>query len=807
MSAPRQLDLTGREVNQVNEFVPPAGVGLELPLPLTQLLGRELEVAAVGVLLRRSEVRLLVLTGPGGVGKTRVALQAAAESCDAFPDGAVFVPLAPISDPGLVLPTLAARCGLRDTGTQPLRDRLTGYLRRRRLLLVLDNFEQVLPAAPELADLLAACSGLTALVTSRSVLRISGERDYPVPPLALPELPSDACHIPSIDDVVRADAVRLFVERAQAVRPDLALTAENAGDVVAICRRLDGLPLAIELAATPVSHLPLPALLARLEQRLPLLTGGPRDQPGRLQTMHDAIAWSYDLLEPEEQVLFRRLAVFIGGFSLGAAEAVANAPGDLETDVLTGVSSLLDGSLLQPVAGPAGEPRFGMLETIREYALERLEESGKAEEIRHAHASHYLAFAAAADDGLLRPEPAHGEWRDRLAVERDNLRAALGWLADQGEAERSQRLAGTLGHFWFLFSDFREGLGWLERTLALPRPTAAAPRALALRWAGLLALYRRDVRRAATHLDESLALYRGLPDTYGTAQALVGVGLLGMFEGDYERALAVHEEALALVRTLDNSLPGPPFLATVRLHNLGAAAYGHGDYASAAQHFEEALARVHDLGYSSLALLPLTGLGNVARDQGDYTKAANLYCEALDHSWARANLRIVAYALAGLGSISGARGQPQQAARLFGAAEALQEAIGVPLLPAYRAAHERTVAAARAAVPAETFADPWSEGGRMPLERAIADARTVAFPAPDAPGTPSPSTAEADLGLTRRQREVLNLLVEGRSDKQIAAALCIARHTASKHVAAILAKLGVPSRSAAVAVAARNRLV
>ncbi|MBW3634679.1 MAG: tetratricopeptide repeat protein, partial [Chloroflexi bacterium] len=672
-------------------------------------------MATVSSLLLRDDVRLLVLTGPGGVGKTRLALQVAAETSEAFPDGVVFVPLAPIRDPDLVLPTVAAAFGLRDTGAQPLRERLASFLGTKRLLLVLDNFEQVLPAAPEVAALLGACPGLTALVTSRAVLHVSGEHDVRVLPLVLP----DPSRVPSVLEVGGAEAVRLFVERATAARDDFVLTEANAADVVAICHRVDGLPLAIELAAARIAHLPPAALRARLDQQLALLTGGPQDQPARLQNMRNAIAWSFDLLSPEEQALFLRLAVFVGGCTLEAAEAVCNE--DLGIDVLDVLASLVDASLLRQEEGPGREPRFVMLETIREFGVERLAESGEIEAVRHAHASYFLAFAESADDGLVRPEPAHGAWRDRLSVERDNLRAALGWLVDQGEAERSQRLAGALGHFWFMFSDFREGSESLERALILPlpaapggpapqHPTASGPRALALRWAGLLTLYRLDVPGAVRHLDESLALFRSLDDTHGIARALVGLGLVGIHQGDYERALTLHEEALTLARTLGDALPGPAFLATVCLHNLGAAAYGHGDLARAAAYFEEALARVRDFGHSSLALVALAGLGNVTRDQGDDGRAAELYREGLERSLARGNKRIIAYTLAGLGSIAGVSGQMEQAARLFGAAEALHEVIGVPLLPAFRAGHERAVSAVQAVLPEAVFTDAWAAG-------------------------------------------------------------------------------------------------
>jgi predicted ATPase/DNA-binding CsgD family transcriptional regulator len=796
-SPPLQPD-PGREPVPLAPLLPDRSVA-DLPLTLTPLVGREREVATVSELLQRGDVRLVVLTGPGGVGKTRVALQVSAEARAAFPDGVAFVQLASIRDPGLVLPTIAQAFGLRDTGTQPLRERLTAFLRAKQLLLVLDNFEQVLPAAPVIPDLLATCPGLRVMVTSRAVLRVSGEHDIRIPPLQLPA-PS---RVPLATDVAAAEAVRLFVDRAIAARDDFVLTDANAADVVAICHRVDGLPLALELAAARVAHLPPAALRARLDQQPALLAGGPRDQPARLQSMRDAIAWSYNLLPVDEQALFRRLAVFVGGCTPEAAQAVCES--DLGVDILEGLASLVDTSLLRQEEGPGGEPRFGMLETIREYGLEQLAANGEGDTARHAHANYFLAFAETADEGLLRPHPTHELWRDRLAAERDNIRAALGWLVDQGEAERSQRLAGALGHFWFLFSNFREGAEWLERTLALPHPAAMGPRALALRWAGVLTLYRLDAPRAAIHLDESLALFRALGDTYGIALVLVGVGLVGIHQGDYERAIALHEEALGLVQTLGDALPGPPFLATVCLHNLGAAAYGLGEHASAAAYFEEALARVRDLGHSSLALVALAGLGNVARDQGDYVRSAELYREGLEQSWTRGNKRITAYTLAGLGSIAGAHDQPELATRLFGAAEALLEVIGVPLMPAFRAGHERAVAAVRAALPATAFTEAWEAGRALSLKEAVAAARAVAN-LPHSSAAATVPAAGMNLGLTPREREVLRLLVEGRSDKEIAEVLSISSRTVGGHVTHLLTKLGVETRTAAATYAVRHGL-
>ena len=612
---------------------------LDLPLPLSTFVGREQESTAVEELLaRRASVRLISLTGPGGVGKTRLALEVTRSAAASFADGAVFVPLAPLRDPALVFPTIAKVVGLGDTAGRSIIEALSVFLRAKDLLLVLDNIEHVLSVTPLLAQLLGACPGLTLLVTSRSVLHISGEHTIRVPPLDPPS--PDAP--PRVDQLGQYDGIRLFVDRARAVEAGFELTKENATSVAAVCQRLDGLPLGIELAAARVSHLPPGALLTRLERRLPLLRGGPRDQPDRLRTMRDAIAWSHDLLSPDEQLLFRRLGVFAGGFTLEGAEAIANGGGEEEgrgggefasvspspsqgdspvpltahsPSVLDLVASLVDSNLVQYIPGATGAgPRFGMLETIREFALEQLTKCGEDGATRDAHAAYFLAFAEVADDGLLLPDPVHGEWRERMASEGDNLRAALGWLDSREQEAHLLRLAVALGHFWFLVSDFHEGLGWLERVLERPQKIATPPpsqptlRGHALFWAGLLALYQLDAERATAYLDESLGLFEQIGEKYGMARALVGAGLVRLHAGDYERALALHEQALALLQPFGDQEHGPSFFATVCFNNLGSAAYGRGDRARAVAEFDEALARTRRLGYTSLLLLPLAGV-------------------------------------------------------------------------------------------------------------------------------------------------------------------------------------------------------
>jgi predicted ATPase len=604
-----------------------------IPIPPTPLMGREREEAAVTYLVQQQDVRLLTLTGAPGIGKTRLALQVAAGLHDTFADGVAFVGLAAIQDPALVLAALAQALGVHDTGDQPLHATLVVYLRERHLLLVLDNFEQVVAAAPTLADLLASCPHLTFLVTSRTALRLRGEQEFAVPPLALP----DRGPLPPPEELLQYAAVALFVQRARAVKPPFALTAPLAPAIVAICRRLDGLPLALELAAARIKLLPPGELLRQLEHSLRVLAGGAQDLPERQRTLQSAIAWSYDLLPAAEQRLFRRLAVFVGGWTLEMAAAIGQeetrgAPGTPEAPeaplaVLEGLSALVDKSLvlqLEPTAN--GEARFGLLETLRQYGLERLEACGELETYRRRHAQvllHWVERDAPRDERLAAV--------DLIEEELGNLRAALEWALEQGEAEVGLRLTRMWG-LWFVRGPFGEGVAWLEALLGLDqpdrpagRPPVAAPvRARALRALAALRFRQQDFTQATALFEDSLALWRQVGDTEGIAIALSGLAHAACVQDDFARAQPLFEECLALTRTLGAEREiGRPRLG------LAGVAMERGDYAQAEALYTEDFARQEAAQLAYYAAETLSCLGELYLRQGDFARAAPLLEESL----------------------------------------------------------------------------------------------------------------------------------------------------------------------------------
>lgn len=766
------------------------------PTPLTSFVGRERETAAVVSLLRSPELRLITLIGPGGVGKTRLALRVADLAAADFPGGVRFVRLAPVREAALIASAIAHVLGVREANTDSLAIRIAAIAVRGRTLLILDNFEHVVDAAPLVADLLSTCQALTCLATSRAVLQISGEHTFPVPPLPLvPDVtPASAAR------AQQSTAIQLFVVRAQATRPDFHLDDANATQVVTICHRLDGLPLAIELAAARMRHMPVAELAARLAAvdgaALRVLASGPRDMPSRQKTLRATVAWSHDLLTPDEQSLFRRLAIFVGGFSAEAAAQVAMADAGPATGLDAGIASLLDQSLLYQTVGAAGEARYGMLETIREFGLERLATSGEEASTRARHAAWCLTLAEVAGRFWERPDPAG--WLRRLAREWPNLQAAVAWALEHGNPSLVLRLTRALHdavNGWGL-GDPLEMRHWLDAALAMGERADLALRVDALGSAAVYAAVEGDLTRADALAQQALTLARSSSNRPGEADALHALGLVASFRGDLNQMETMFARSLELWRA-----SGDMVLVGHTLNFLADAALGTGDITRAAALSEEARTLLDGAGNVSFQCRLLGTMGDVALVRREPARAAQLYGDFLARAVSFGHARYVADALVGLAGVAQTIGDAETAALLLGAAAGQMMLVGARSM-VHPVTHRRILADTRQHLSGNVFTAAWDAGRALGREAAVAVAQEVAAVA--AMHVPQTGDTASPFGLSPRELDVLRLLVEGRSDAEIGEALFISRRTASKHVGSILAKLAVSSRVEAALRAVRE---
>ncbi len=610
-----------------------------LPTSLTKLIGRENELAKLTPLLVTEQTRLLTLTGPGGTGKTRLAIELARRLIGGFPNGAFFVPLESIQDPDLVPVIIAEIIGVPEALRTHLIDSIRDFLKEKKTLLLLDNFEHVVSAAPVVTELLAACPDIRVLVTSRLPLRVSGEYEFLVPPLALPDLKQ----LPSPHELSQYSAVQLFMQQALAVKADFAITEENASIVTEICYQLDGLPLAIELAAARIRLLPPKVILAHLGKKLKFLTGGSRDLPARQRTLRDTIAWSHDLLSEEEGTLFRRISVFVGGCSMEATEAVCSGEGTI--DILNGVESLVAKNLLRMVEVNGGL-RVMMLNTIREYALEQLDASDEATEVQRRHAEFFVELAVHAESAFFGPQ--EGSELNLLECELGNLRAALAYVRDHNESEKALRMGGALSRFWLMRGYLVEGRMWLGTALALPTSsTRTKTRAHALLGAGDLAGTQGDLKAGESLLEESLSIARELADQKGIADSLGILGDIAKFDGDLVKARSLYEESLKIARDVQDKTD-----MRYALQQLGGVASVQGDYATARASFEEGLAIAREIGDNRAVAVALEYLGGVAFFNGEYALARALCEEALRRLRELGDKLLIASLVADLGEVA-----------------------------------------------------------------------------------------------------------------------------------------------------------
>lgn len=755
-----------------------------LPTPLSSFIGRERELTDIKKLL--SSHRLVTLTGAGGSGKTRLSLKVAQGLVGEFEHGIWFVELASIFDPAFVPQTVASTLNIREQPGRPLMDVIANELSARDILLVLDNCEHLISACAQFAQLsLQACPGLKILATSREVLGITGEAAWVVPPLSLPR-PQPWTDPASAHDALtlyeESESVELFVTRAQALSSDFRLTAENGAWIAEICRQLDGMPLAIELAAARVRSLSVRQIAQRLDDRFHLLTTGSRTASPRQQTLYATLDWSFALLPEKEQRLLRRLSIFAGGWTLEAAEDVC-ADEDLpRAEILDALTRLVDKSLIV-VQERHSAPRYQLLETIRQFARERLVESDEDEKMRVPHSRFYLRLAEEAEPLLFGPE--QELWFERLEIENDNARGALEWALEGHHAEVALRWVGALWFFWFIRDRYREGQEWLSRALA--EPGAAGPgsaRARALNAAGFTSWIRGDFAQARLLSEEALEIGSSLDDLVEIAMATRNLGLIASQERDYATARVLLEKSVALWRELGNTSQvgwALPFLADVVLYQ--------GDLEQARSLYEESAALMRGQNDKIVLAYPLRRMASLALQSGDYEQATGLCQESLALNLQLGDRRGVAACLVGLAAVAVARGQIPEAARLFAAVDLQLHTMGITLYPADQIEYERHVAFVREQQRDVTVSTAWEEGNRMTLEQVIANALETP---PE--HTERQLVKERFSGLTAREREVAALIAQGKSNREIAETMTVGVKTIETYVTRILNKLGFDSR-------------